>query len=103
MRQSVKKNKGMYKGSIKNAIHPDSTVTPSTEKLIFINSQANKNMRKTKVKLPDARHAKHDSSIKKNEMTKLKRMLRKSVITDREIPHDKIIGSSLYKKLLREF
>lgn len=62
----MKKNKGMYKGSIKNAIHPDSTVTPLTEKLIFNNSQANKNMRKTKVKLTDARHAKHDSSMKKN-------------------------------------
>ena len=106
MRQSVKKSKATYKGSVKIAIRPNPTMTPSTEKLIPINTQANKDMRKTKVKLLDTRHTKHDSSMKKNEMTKLKRMLRKSVInsaTDREIPHDKIIGSSLYKKLLLEF
>ena len=106
MRQSLQKNKGTFQGSVKKAIHPDSTVTPLTEKLIPINSQAKKDMRRTKVMLPNARHTKHDSNMKKNEMTQLKRMLRKSVVssaTNREIPHDKIIGSSLYKKLLREF
>ena len=66
MRQSVKKNTRTYKGSVKNAIHPDSTVTPFTEKLIPINSQAKKDMRRTKVMLPYARHTKHDSNMKKN-------------------------------------
>lgn len=111
MRQSMSKHNGGYKKSAKNAIHSEFTATPPPEKSIAANGQANKNIRSTNKKLTHCRHPTFDANVKKcqfvpnNNITLLKSILRRSAqntTTDRENTYDKIMDSSLYKKLLLE-